>query len=727
MDPAVESLIHHVELNKAGWREQTLRLLVLSLFSETKLSLTSAQAASLILDRHEIVLDIRSVEKILSAHAREGAVIRQQDGTFRISESGRVRLLERSDSAEALDKRLKGKFEKLANDICPDADLTWEWIDASFLRPMTVALGARVYDFIRGAALPHEVARRAPMLEVDWPPGTRANVAKALELFVDPEDPDVRAYFLKLLNAELLVRASAVSAGDLRALNLSPSNRLYMKVFVDTNLLFSLMGLHENPADDSAKALARLIGKLGDRLDVEFVALPSTVDEARRTLAGYADRLGALSTAPNVVAAIENDGSELSGISMKYFREAGRAGATFTAREYFNPYLQNFLAVMRGFGIELHNADTDSLRTDQAVVDDILSQQEWEKKNRPDKAKSYEALEHDLILWHFVKRQRPQRVDSPLHARSWVGTIDFRLIAFDEYKQRGSEARVPLCIHPTTMLQMLQFWMPMTPELGKALVQSLWPMLPHVFDRNAEDVTLRILSALSRYENVADLTQETVTSVLVSDSLRSRIAGSKSSEGDSSIVEGEILRENERLRRKWEQEAERARSLESDIRKREEVASEEARNSLQRVQGMEDSVSRLTKELEEAKAESKILTDRLGEQEERSRVRVAWAKTLRISGIILVGDIGLCLLAVKKLQTLSTMLRVTDWLLAVLVFLLAIWVLIESGVGIAGRFGALEGTRGLGIAKSLRNWVRAGVGLVVVALLGEVVRRGFPG
>ena len=68
---------------------------------------------------------------------------------------------------------------------------------------------------------------------------------------------------------------------------------------------------------------------------------------------------------------------------------------------------------------------------DQEIIDDVMGRMEFEKKHRAkERRKSYELLLHDMMLWHFTKRNRPFGVDTPLDAESWVATIDFGLLGY---------------------------------------------------------------------------------------------------------------------------------------------------------------------------------------------------------------------------------------------------------------------------------------------------------
>lgn len=81
---------------------------------------------------------------------------------------------------------------------------------------------------------------------------------------------------------------------------------------------------------------------------------------------------------------------QLSGITQRFLQAAGRGKVRVSADAYFEPYLEDLLAIAKGKGIGLYNENTSKLGTRQDVVDDILDQQKREER-KGDRAKPYES------------------------------------------------------------------------------------------------------------------------------------------------------------------------------------------------------------------------------------------------------------------------------------------------------------------------------------------------
>jgi hypothetical protein len=158
-------------------------------------------------------------------------------------------------------------------------------------------------------------------------------------------------------------------------------------------------------------------------------------------------------------------------------------------------------------------------------------------------------LEHDVSLWHHVRDNRPPVGESPLQASTWVVTVDFRFIKFDRFKRRLDRSSVPICVHPTTFVQMLQFWIPRNQEFEEAVVGSLrLPFLFQRFDPKAEQVTVDILQVMSRFSNLKDIDEELATKILVNDALRDRMLRTRDEDTRLELVREVLIDELDELR-----------------------------------------------------------------------------------------------------------------------------------------------------------------------------------
>ena len=561
------SLVHHVELSKAGWRERAIRHLLLATISKHPNGVSADDAYTSANKSLPGPLAPEALARQLDSLTSKGSIIRLPNGNLKLAEQTRSDIEKQLASAAVRRSEVRKEFDTASAYLLPRIKIEWNDFLDSFLIPLVSELGAKTYQILTGKEPRIEDTTSYLEFLKRFPEDDRVLVCQAIATFIESPSPVVRQYVLGLLNTAFLVRALTLPAGAVQELLRRTRRRLQMRVFIDTNFLFSLLGLHVNPADDVVRALHELIDRMPSRVDVKLYMLPCTMDEARETIARYQDRLSSFYLTRPIAEAIRQGKLNLSGISATYVQEAYDGGQRVSAKDYFAPYLNDFIGVARSKGVEIFNVSLDELRMNQDVIDDVAQQMEWEQNRPQDRAKSYETLLHDMMLWHFARRQRPERIDSPLDAGAWVATIDYGLLRFDSFKRRANPQEPPVCLHPTVLLQILQFWAPNSESLEAALMTSLRPV-PLRFDSEAEKVTVKIISTLSRFEEIDDLSVETVTNVVLSDAVRGRITRAESSEEELEAVRMGVVEENRLLEMRADRYLQDAKSLFKTVEER---------------------------------------------------------------------------------------------------------------------------------------------------------------
>jgi hypothetical protein len=147
-------------------------------------------------------------------------------------------------------------------------------------------------------------------------------------------------------------------------------------------------------------------------------------------------------------------------------------------------------------------------------------------------------MEHDLLLWHSTNNLRPKISDSYLEAKTWVATIDHRLILFDKSKK----TKIPICLDPPKIIELLQIWLPRTEFLSQQLLNIIrLPPYDSTIARETAEATRRILSVLSRYSTSSELSEETIHAILLNNKLRNSILLVKNEEEEIAVIHDELL------------------------------------------------------------------------------------------------------------------------------------------------------------------------------------------
>ncbi len=597
----LRSLIHHVELHRSGWWDRSLdRLVLVTLWRQAPASIDEVTASlAVVLDGR---LSRERVEAVITRSAASGLVVSLGDGRYKVSEELNRSLAEELATVLASEERVRDLLISLVAAAGVDADPVdlWQDFERLFMRPLVDEAGARVYDVLTsGADLDVAVPSYGEILK---PLCDRYGheIRAVLVDLLDPSNVDVRSYVLRTLNADFVREAAGLDAGVLDGLRASRGRPDRVRIFLDTNFLFSFLGLHANPSNDVAGDLIQLIERAKSTIKIELFVLPITVDETRHVLREVMFRLKGIVPQRNLAVAAREISS--TGLVARFLdAAAAHRGGQLTPEDFFGPYEANLVAVLRERGVELFNTDLDGLTVDQDVIDDIHDQAEVQERVRKRGSKTYESNLHDMVLWHFVNRERPAGQDSPLEVGNWVCTVDYGLVSFDRHKRRGSGCP-PVCLTPSSLVQLLQFWAPRSEELDRALVGAIRePLLFLDFDLGTEQATLRILRSISRFEGVGDLEPTTIYNILTNDALRARLqAGSEmSADQEVELIEGTVIEEARRLELELSNiEAEKAQMADRSRTELEEKA-REAEGLRSVLAGRDTDVSALSQEVED--------------------------------------------------------------------------------------------------------------------------------
>lgn len=271
------------------------------------------------------------------------------------------------------------------------------------------------------------------------------------------------------------------------------------------------------------------------------------------------------------------------------------ANREISAEELFRPYRDNPVQALRSHGIVPLDNSHGHIKTRQDVIDDIEARREHlDRQGRP---RSYAQVEHDMVLWHLTKDLRTSFVESPFDAKYWIVTVDYSFLGFDSYKLRTSGGVVPICMHPATLMQMLQLWVPRSGEMDRAIVGSLRPLfMLSKFDPDAEAVTVRILDTIARYEHSEDLSADTIGAMLINDSLRSSMAMNKTQSERIEMIRDALVEELARASEQLE-----AQSASIEARAVVNSANEEV--LLQKIASLESSLDSSAQEQRHLEAE----------------------------------------------------------------------------------------------------------------------------
>ncbi|MGJ7565257.1 hypothetical protein ACSFBM_15500 [Variovorax sp. GB1R11] len=543
LSPEIVSLIHHVELNESGWWKKAVGQVVKGVLWKAEIPQTLIELQVALKREVGIELTDEILRKQLDVLSSQQSVTILAGSRFKLTERERNDLTESQKKAISEKEECEEAFQTSCRTHCPEleAAAVWEVFQRTLAHAIQVT-GANLFHLLADGNLEREVDWVARFLN-RYAPDQHEGLRRVLSVFFAPSNHACRNQVLRLMSAHFFAEASQLRPETLAAIEGTRSRRT-IKVVLDTNFIFSVLQLHDNPGDDSALSLVDLAQRAAKSLEIKLYVLPGTLEEAKRTLAYQMNLVERVRTTQAMARAAVRQ--PLPSIARKFFAAASLSSG-LTASSFFQPYIDDLRTILRSKGIEVLDAHPAIYNQRQDVVDDVLEEIEREEKEVPEsKRKGYETHLHDAVLWHAVEDRRSALADSPFDVEYWAVSIDWRLIAFDRRKRAAGASNLPIVLHPSNLVQLVQFWVPRTAELEASLVDSLrLPLFFQSFDPEDERATVQVLQALSRYENIGDLTEETVSSVLANRALRGRLKDSDASNDQVfALVREELLSEH---------------------------------------------------------------------------------------------------------------------------------------------------------------------------------------
>lgn len=691
----VAAIVQHVELHRSGWWDKAVQRLIIAAIWLSDKPPTTAEIQLILKDEFQLVLSKAKILLAIESLEEKKAVMRIAGPAFQIPLEHREQFEVEIAEAEQADAKIQEYFSQICSELCGSlkTDDVWKIFESDFFAPLIKEVGANAYRLVSGQRMHLDKSMVTRFLK-KFDNGLHDALQELVSRFLDPKNIDVRKYVSRQLHATFCVEAGGLTDEVIQKLSTIGGRKTTFRVFVDTNFLFSILALHENPSNEAAKELQELINTLNGNIKIELFVTPRTIDEAKNSISLAKSQLDGIPERGNFTGGALRVG--FSGMAERFLNQRLKKGGTLSADDWFDPYLNNFISIARGKGVELFNEKLDSYSTRPDVVDDIHLVLEAEKR-RARRPKTFEMVEHDMILWHMVNDHRPAYVESPTEAKDWILTVDFRFIGFDEHKQKQSGSRVPVCLHPTSLIQLLQFWVPRSPEFEEAILGSLrLPFLFQQFDPEAERTSLRIIKGMGRFEESDHLSEDAIADVVLNEGLRARMKnGPHEEDEENQLIRDAIL---EQLRITAETEAARAKALTDELAAKTSEAVVLDADAQQKATDIEVLKNRLNEEVKRAdaaEATADVQNSRIAGLEERleceKNERMVFRARFAYALIFLI-ILGICTLAAWGIGKLPTELsklvglvpmQILTWILAFVVLHLSLELLVKNGDGIA--------------------------------------------
>jgi hypothetical protein len=330
-----------------------------------------------------------------------------------------------------------------------------------------------------------------------------------------------------------------------------------LTLFLDTNFIFGLLRLHNNPQVEVSMQLVEAVAK--HELPFKLRYHERTQKEIRDTASYYGSILRAhyWSTSLSRAAVASR---RLSGIETKFHEQNSQGHVD--VNEFLRP-IEHFDVVVGDMGIKPYRTSTDRTKECAALYEEYAAF--LEERGKVDKP--YEVIQHDVVLLDTVSQLR-SKAPSTMEAGTLILTCDFYLFLFDQMQAR-KENRLPCVILPNNFWQMLRPYMKSDIDFDKAFAETF--ALPEfsVIGSGGSRACSKMLGILAAYK---DFPEETATRLLTDGVLADNLSQATNDAEFNALVEAaiveqnaELMEEKAALERQAQQEAETRKALEATV------------------------------------------------------------------------------------------------------------------------------------------------------------------
>jgi hypothetical protein len=285
-----------------------------------------------------------------------------------------------------------------------------------------------------------------------------AHVRSLISLFFRNTDkyPERRKYLIELADGAYSFYTFFIDPESLARIHGALRK---IEFYLDTNFLWSLLGLHENQYVDASVELFSVVKS--NHLPFSFRFQKITEQELLRSVASSGAGLREMAWKASISATLKNS-PYISGLERR-FHEKNAVQST-DVEIYLKPY-ENISRVVQDQGIKIDNQEIDW----GEGVNDLLHDFD-EYLASIDKEKTYEAKQHDVRMLWLVRGKR-SNAKSPLEAGTLFLTCDNRLYNFDVHNSRRRRT-LPAAILPNVLLQILRPFIKATDDFDSLFAKT---------------------------------------------------------------------------------------------------------------------------------------------------------------------------------------------------------------------------------------------------------------
>ena len=377
-----------------------------------------------------------------------------------------------------------------------------------------------------------------------------SQVSNAVAVFFDGQDADRVQYVAELVNGTYNFLALSMDAEARQSL---AENLPALSIFVDTNVIYGVLGAHVSPLGAASADLFRVLRE--NEFPFKIYYHERTLRELEYTLSAIGDRLRRERCTPAVSRALLNLPRTMSSIEVRYHQ----VNSTIpTSVDIFLGRYANLPVLLAEYGLIIfRESDVSSVEDDRKRAELVAEYQAFLTESHK-REKAYHVLNHDIAVWIAAANRQIPRQKGPLSSGALIISADNVFRSFDRQVLSPLYGTGTwLVTRPDTLLRALRPFLAAVQNSDAVFAQIFATPEFRGIGRDHGEIISRVASVLATYE---DMTEETATKILSNAMLLARLKDlDKTSDAFQRLIQEELVRENEALQQERDEVVERVR------------------------------------------------------------------------------------------------------------------------------------------------------------------------
>lgn len=382
-------------------------------------------------------------------------------------------------------------------------------------------------------------------------------ISQSIAVFFDGRDPDRVEYILELVNSTFNFLALGLDEETRGSL---ANNVPELTIFVDTNVIYSIIGAHANPHDAISVDLFNLLKQ--DKFPFKIFYHEKTLSELEKTMSAAEDRLRQLHYTPALSRARLNFPRAMSSIEMRYHQLNSEVA---TPVDIFFGRYSNLPVLLAQFGLTIFR-ESGTSREESYKRAELVEEYRAYLTEKSHREKPYATLDHDVAIWLTAANRQKPRGKGPLFSGALIVSADNIFRKFDrDVLSPVYGSGTWIVTRPDTLARALRIFLTPNRQSDAAFSQIFAMPEFRGIGQDRNEIVSRVAAYLATY---ADLPEETATKLLANDLLISRMKDADNRDGTfERLIQEELVRENEALVEERESTLAQMRRVTNDAQK----------------------------------------------------------------------------------------------------------------------------------------------------------------